>query len=77
MRCGIDHTIYRESGLDIYVINLDRDVQRLRWMEQQLSAHKLEFTRIAAVNGAIDALQIPIAPTHCGLISGAAESAAC
>jgi len=38
--------------LDIYVINLDKDVQRLHWMERQLSAHKLEFLRIAAVNGA-------------------------
>jgi glycosyl transferase, family 25 len=38
--------------LDIYVINLDKDVQRLHWMEQQLSAHKLDFLRIAAVNGA-------------------------
>ena len=37
--------------MDIYVINLDKDVQRLHWMEQQLSAHKLQFLRIAAVNG--------------------------
>jgi glycosyl transferase family 25 len=46
--------------LDIYVINLDKDVQRLHWMEQQLSAHKLKFLRIAAVNGAqIHAQQDP------------------
>ena len=38
--------------MDIYVINLDKDVQRLRWMEQQLSAHKMDYLRIAAVNGA-------------------------
>lgn len=37
--------------MDVYVINLDKDAQRLVWMEQQLSAHKLEFVRIAAVNG--------------------------
>jgi glycosyl transferase, family 25 len=46
--------------LDIYVINLDKDVQRLHWMEQQLTAHKLEYVRIAAVNGAqIHAQQDP------------------
>lgn len=46
--------------MDIYVINLDKDVQRLHWMEQQLSAHKLKFLRIAAVNGAqIHAQQDP------------------
>ena len=38
--------------MDIYVINLEKDVQRLHWMEEQLSAHKLKFLRIAAVNGA-------------------------
>jgi glycosyl transferase family 25 len=38
--------------LNVYVINLDKDVQRLHWMEQQLSTHKLEFLRIPAVNGA-------------------------
>lgn len=42
----------RGTVLDIYVINLDKDVQRLRWIEQQLTAHKLEYLRIAAVNGA-------------------------
>ena len=46
--------------MDIYVINLDKDVQRLHWMEQQLRAHKLKFLRIAAVNGAqIHAQQDP------------------
>ena len=55
---------YEESDLDIYVINLDKDVQRLRWMEQQLTAHKLEYLRIAAVNGT----QIPHPPqlSHLG-----------
>ena len=43
--------------MDIYVINLDKDVQRLHWMEQQLSKHKLEFLRIAAVDGAQIRLQ--------------------
>jgi glycosyl transferase, family 25 len=37
--------------LDIYVINLDKDIQRFHWMEQQLTAHNLEYLRIAAVNG--------------------------
>jgi glycosyl transferase family 25 len=40
------------SVLDLYVINLDKDVQRLHWMEQQLNARNLEFVRIAAVDGA-------------------------
>jgi glycosyl transferase, family 25 len=35
----------------IYVINLDKDVERLQWMEQQLTAHKLAYSRVAAVNG--------------------------
>jgi glycosyl transferase, family 25 len=39
--------------LDIYVINLDKDVHRLRWMEQQLNAHQLGFLRVAGVNGAL------------------------
>jgi glycosyl transferase, family 25 len=39
------------------VINLDRDVQRLRWMEQQLSTHGLRFFRIPAVDGALCARQ--------------------
>jgi glycosyl transferase, family 25 len=43
--------------LDIYVINLDKDVSRLRWMEQQLSNHQLGFLRIPAVNGALCAQQ--------------------
>jgi glycosyl transferase family 25 len=43
----------RKAKLDIYVINLDRDVQRLRWMEQQLSNQRLGFLRIPAVNGAL------------------------
>ena len=42
----------KESILDIYVINLDKDVERLRWMQEQLRARQLEFTRIAAVDGA-------------------------
>jgi glycosyl transferase family 25 len=41
-----------EGGvLDIYIINLDKDVHRLNWMEQQLAAQKLQHSRIAAVNG--------------------------
>jgi glycosyl transferase family 25 len=50
--------------LDIYVINLDKDVQRLRWMDEQLTAHKLEYLRLPAVNGA----QIPSNPhwSHLG-----------
>jgi glycosyl transferase, family 25 len=39
------------------VINLDKDVQRLRWMEQQLSNQQLRFLRIPAVNGALRAQQ--------------------
>jgi glycosyl transferase family 25 len=51
--CRADRlNLLRKSVLDIYVINLDKDVQRLHWMEQQLTAHKLEYLRIAAVNGA-------------------------
>jgi glycosyl transferase family 25 len=38
--------------LKIYVINLDKDVQRRRWMEGQLAAQKLEYSRVAAVDGA-------------------------
>ena len=62
--CRADDLHYEESDLDIYVINLDKDVQRLRWMEQQLTAHKLEYLRIAAVNGT----QIPHPPqlSHLG-----------
>jgi glycosyl transferase, family 25 len=41
-----------DIGLRIYVINLDKDVQRLHWMERQLTAHKLPYLRVAAVNGA-------------------------
>jgi glycosyl transferase, family 25 len=35
----------------IYVINLDKDINRIQWMDRQLSAHKLEYSRISAVNG--------------------------
>jgi len=62
--------------LDIYFINLDKDVQRLHWMEQQLSAHKLKYLRVAAVNGAqIHAQQNPYwsDPRRSNL--GAAETA--
>jgi glycosyl transferase family 25 len=41
-----------ERILDIYIINLDKDIQRLEWMDQQLAAQKLKYFRIAAVNGA-------------------------
>ena len=37
--------------MEIYIINLDKDVHRLIWMEQQLAAQKLQYSRIAAVNG--------------------------
>jgi glycosyl transferase, family 25 len=52
--------------LDIYLINLDKDVQRLRWMDQQLSAHKLPYLRISAVNGA----EIPFDPHRSHLGTG-------
>jgi glycosyl transferase, family 25 len=62
--------------LDIYVINLDKDVQRLHWMEQQLTAHKLAYLRIAAVNGAqIHAQQDPYCSDPRRSHLGAAESA--
>ena len=38
--------------LNLYVINLDKDVQRLHWMQGQLTAQKLEYSRVAAVDGA-------------------------
>jgi glycosyl transferase family 25 len=61
--------------LDIYVINLDKDVHRLHWMEQQLTTHKLEYLRIAAVNGAqIQAQHHPYwsDPRRCHLGAGEA-----
>jgi glycosyl transferase, family 25 len=36
----------------VYVINLDKDIDRLQWMDRQLSVHKLAYSRIPAVNGA-------------------------
>jgi len=38
--------------LNLYVINLDKDVQRLHWMQGQLTAQKLEYSRVATVDGA-------------------------
>jgi glycosyl transferase, family 25 len=40
------------STMDVYVINLDKDVERRHWMDRQLTAHKVTYLRVAAVNGA-------------------------
>jgi len=66
VECKADHLNYEESALDIYVINLDKDVHRLRWMEQQLTAHKLDYRRIAAVDGT----QVPSDPRRSHLGAG-------
>ncbi len=35
--------------MKIFLINLDRDVKRLRWMETQLNAHNLQYERFRAL----------------------------
>jgi len=39
------------SEIGIFVVNLDRSASRMRWMERQLSAFDLGFTRINAIDG--------------------------
>ncbi len=34
-----------------YLINMDRDVERLRWMQDVFSTHNIAFERISAVDG--------------------------
>jgi glycosyl transferase, family 25 len=41
----------RRADLGIWLINLDRDTQRLARMQQQLVAMGLDYTRFAAIDG--------------------------
>jgi glycosyl transferase, family 25 len=36
--------------MDVYVINLDRQIERLRWMERNLDEAKIAFRRVPAVD---------------------------
>jgi glycosyl transferase family 25 len=49
------------SGIGIFVVNLDRSPSRMRWMERQLTALGLEFTRIRAIDGDHDDIAMEIA----------------